>query len=244
MDRAIQVLLLLARPAAGKSEVIDYLRRTPAPERIARFHVAGILEIDDFPMLWAWFEEDAILADMGRARLHTDASGYFLTPELWDVLIRRMCLEYRKALAERPELPGDSTVLFEFSRGSEHGGYRSAFEQIDPAILRSAAALYIDVSYEESLRKNRKRFNPERPHSILEHALPDEKLERLYRAVDWRELAPADSGYLSIGGVRVPYAVMPNEDDVTTARGEALGRRLEEATSRLWRLYLAARSGS
>jgi hypothetical protein len=34
----------------------------------------------------------------------------------------------------------------------------------------------------------------------------------------------------------VPYVVFENEDDVTTARGEALGRRLEKVLGRLWML--------
>jgi hypothetical protein len=32
----------------------------------------------------------------------------------------------------------------------------------------------------------------------------------------------------------VPYAVFENEDDVTTARGTALGERLEETLTKLW----------
>jgi hypothetical protein len=42
-----------------------------------------------------------------------------------------------------------------------------------------------------------------------------------------------------VNGVRVPYAVMENEDDVTTGRGEPLGRRLEETMARLWELVQA-----
>lgn len=236
MNDRFDVLILVARPAAGKSEVIDYLRRTPEDERLRRFHVGAFREIDDFPMLWAWFEEDRILEQMGLPRLHTDAAGYFNRRELWDLLIRRIELDYRKLLAEEARLHESATVIFEFSRGSEHGGYRSAFACIEPDVLERAAILYIEVSWAESLRKNRRRFNPAKAHSILEHGLPDEKLERLYRDDDWRELAAGDGGDLELQGVRVPYAVMANEDDVTTGRGEALGRRLEETLGRLWSL--------
>ena len=61
-----EVLLLLARPGAGKSEVIDYLKKTPLEERIKRFRVGELREFDDFPILWTWFEEDAILKELGR----------------------------------------------------------------------------------------------------------------------------------------------------------------------------------
>jgi len=96
--------------------------------------------------------------------------------------------------------------------------------------------MYVRVSYEESLRKNRLRFNPERPDSILEHSLPDEKMERLYREDDWDDFTSADPGYVEVKGVRVPYAVFENEDDVTTERGEPLGQRLEVVLDRLWAL--------
>jgi hypothetical protein len=38
--------------------------------------------------------------------------------------------------------------------------------------------------------------------------------------------------------VKVPYAIFDNSDDVTTGRGEALGKRLEEMTALLWQRYI------
>lgn len=233
-----EILLLIARPAAGKSEIIDFFKKTSLPERLQRFHVGKLEEIDDFPMLWTWFEEDALLERMGYPRLHTDSDGYFLGNHLWDLLIERICLEYQKRWRDVPGLAQDYTTLIEFSRGSEHGGYRSAFCHLSPQVMERMAVLYVDVSWEESLRKNKQRFNPEKPDSILEHGLPDTKLERLYRESDWHEVSAADPEYLEIQGRRVPYAVFDNADDVTTARGTALGERLMEVTGWLWQRYL------
>lgn len=228
--QAFKTLLLIARPAAGKSEVINYLKHTPVEERIERFHIGSFAEIDDFPMLWAWFEEDALLERMGHPRLHTDSEGYFSQVHLWDVLIERIGLEYQKLMRD---FAGD-TVIIEFSRGSEHGGFRRAFDHLSEAILENLAILYIDVPWEESLRKNRKRFNPDRPDSILEHGLPDSKLEKLYRETDWSELVEDNLEYLTIKGHQVPYVVFDNADDVTTGQGAALGARLEAALQSLW----------
>ena len=133
-----------------------------------------------------------------------------------------------------------STTLIEFSRGRQHGGYRSAFAHLSRQILEKAALLYVDVTWEESLRKNRKRFNPEKPDSILEHSLEDAKLERLYKETDWDEIARDDPHYLTVQGIRVPYAVFDNSDDVTTRRGDALGSRLALVLNDLWTLYCAA----
>lgn len=228
-----EILLLIARPAAGKSEVIDYLKKVPTLERSKRFHIGRFEEIDDFPMLWTWFEEDALLEEMGHPRLHTTPDGYFRFPYLWDLLIERICLEYQKLMRD---FEGD-TVILEFSRGSDHGGFERAFAHLSEEILQKLAILYIDVPWEESLRKNRKRFNPNRPDSILEHGLPDEKLEKMYRHTDWHALIRDHPEMLTIRGIAVPYSVFDNADDVTTAQGPELGKRLDAALNTLWSLY-------
>jgi hypothetical protein len=235
------ILILLGRPAAGKSEIMAYLRATPLDERVRRFRVGEFAEIDDFPLLWAWFEEDEILTRMGRPRLHSTPDSYFLRRYFWDVLIRRLNVEYAKWLRDHPT---GSTAIGEFSRGSEHGGYRAALPNLSDEILSRAAVLYINVSWEESLRKNRRRFNPDRPDSILQHGLDDEKLDRLYREVDWPQVSAGDPRYLSVRGHRVPYVVFENKDDVTTDRGPALGERLQETLGRLWDLRNGDLSGS
>lgn len=235
MTAIFPLLILNGRPAAGKSELIHFLQQLPDDERRARFHIGRLHELDDFPMLWTWFEEDHILQHrLGCPRLHTDADGYFVFPELWHLLIERLSLEYDKLLRDRPDLHATHTVLIEFSRGSEHGGYRAAYPHLSDTVLQQAAILYIDVSYEESLRKNRRRFNPNRPDSILEHGLPDAKLERLYREVDWHDLAAEHPETIRIREWAVPYAVFPNEDDVTTALGPVFEQRLETVLGTLW----------
>ena len=231
------IILLIARPAAGKSEIIDYLKRVPPDQRVQRFHVGKFDEIDDFPMIWTWFEEDALFEKMGHPRLHTDPEGYFIEHYLWDLLIERIGLEYQKKLRDLPEDADGFTTIIEFSRGTEHGGYHSAFSHLSRQILEKTVVLYVDVTWEESLRKNRKRFNPEKPDSILEHSLSDAKLERLFKEIDWKEVSKADPHYLTIEKFRVPYVVFDNADDVTTQRGDALGIRLEQALKNLWALY-------
>ncbi len=230
------VLILIARPAAGKSEVIDYLKRANLAERERRFHIAEFVEIDDFPMLWTWFEEDQILSDMNRPRLYTDENGFFKDKSLWNLLIRRLDLEYHKILRNYPH-GHYPTILVEFSRGKEHGGYTESFSHFSADLLEKAAVLYLDVSWEELLRKNRKRYNPERKDSILEHGLSDEKMEQLYRDTDWPEISAASPRFLNVKGIEVPYVIFHNEDDVTTGRGEALGNRLEQTLAQLWQLY-------
>jgi hypothetical protein len=233
MKEHFEIILLLGRPASGKSEIIDYLKKTPVPERLRRFHIAEFEEIDDFPMLWTWFEEDAILEKfMHKPRVHSDSDGYFLHPYQWDLLIERISLEYRKKLRDAAYAE-DKTTLIEFSRGTEHGGYASAFRHLSEDILEKASVLYVDVPYEESLRKNRRRFNPDRPDSILEHGLPDAKLERLYKDVDWEGFKGTDPRFIRASDRRIPYAVFDNMPEKTD-RPDVLGAHLEAVLTRLW----------
>ena len=234
-----EVLLLLGRPAAGKSEILDFLSNVDDQTRIDQYHIGDIDVIDDFPMLWAWFEEDTILSEkFGKPRLHSDQQRYFKYPYLWNLLIERISLEYQKKIRDNGHYHQRTTTIMEFARGTEHGGYRQAFEHLSGQILDRAGILYVQVSFEESRRKNRKRFNPERPDSILEHAVDDKKLDTLYRHDDWQDLhSGSDTGnFLQIRDYKVPFVVFENEDDVTTAGGGAFENRLEEASSRLWRI--------
>lgn len=239
-ENTFEVIILTGRPASGKSEIIHFLDNLPEDARRERFHIAQFEVHDDFPMLWSWLEEDDILSSQfGLPRLHTDERGYFRYKELWHLLIERLSLDYGKLLRDDPGYHKHSTCLIEFARGSEHGGYAAAFQHLSAEILKRAAILYVRVPYEESLRKNRLRFNPKKPDSILEHGLSDEKMERLYKEDDFATVASGESGLIDTGGHRVPFVVFPNEDDVTTGKPDRLAARLESVLGELWRIYSA-----
>ena len=237
-EDTFDILILIGRPASGKSEIIDFLNHLPGQTRRAHFQIAHLDVLDDFPILWAWFEEDDILSrKFGLPRLHSDEERYFKFNELWHVLIERLSLAYAKKIRDDVSYHEHTTALIEFARGSEHGGYAEALPHLSDPILQRAAVLYVRVPFEESLRKNRRRFNPARPDSILEHGMTDDKMKRLYGDDDWTTLAPDESGYLYVRGQKVPYIVFPNEDDVTTGKREQLEQRLGTVLSKLWELY-------
>jgi hypothetical protein len=242
MEKLFPVLILNGRPAAGKSEIIDYLKSVPVRERVARFRIGEIEEFDDFPILWERFEDDDIWERNGRGRVYSDTSftyegrrheGYvFKDRFFWDFLLQKLSFAYERRLGREPGYHSTRTALFEFSRGAEHGGWAQAYPQLSDAVLARACTIYIDVPWEESLRRNHRRRNPDRPDSILEHSIEDKKLEMLYRHSDWREFAAADPHFLRVRGHRIPYAVFSNDPEVTD-RPEELGRRLREVTESL-----------
>lgn len=229
------VIILIGRPAAGKSEVIDYLKKLSDEERRTKLHLAALDEIDDFVWVWETFEDDNIRAKHNRPRLNTTPDLYFTDPFIWNLFIEKMNLAFAKKLARDPQHLETHTVFLEFARGGENG-FGEAFSYLADEILKRAVIVYISVSYEESVRKNRKRARAGQEDSILYHSLPDEKIEFYYKVNDWEKLSGGKSaGTLEIKGHSVPFAVFYNEPEKTGDPAK-LGPALEEVFNRLWRL--------
>lgn len=246
MEKGFDIVILNGRPAAGKSEIIDFLKKQSKDVRLAKFHVGDFVEIDDFPILWERFEDDDLMESMGLPRLISDRefcyqgetlSGYVFKGEwFWHFLIKKLNLAYEKMLRDDPQLHEHTTVVIEFSRGSEHGGFDKAYSYLSDDILQRAVTVYIDVTWEESLRKNRRRYNPDKPDSILEHALEDKKLEMMYKASDWAEFSGTDPQFLHVGNHRVPFAVFDNMPEKTDDPAK-IAPHLEEVMARLWEIH-------
>ena len=234
MADTFPIIILIGRPAAGKSEVIDYLKKTAVEERKKRFHIGSFVEIDDFPYIWDWFEEDDILQKHGKERLHSRPDYYFKDEFLWHVCIEKINLAFAKKLRDNPKFLEENTAIVEFARGGENG-FSEAFSYLSEEILNQARICYIKVSYEESCRKNRKRARKGLEDSVLFHSLPDDKMEYYYKINDWDKIAPADEGSIMIKGQKVSYAVFKNEPEVTDNFAK-LGPALEDTFGRLWKL--------
>ena len=228
------VILLIGRPAAGKSEVIDFLKKTNPDERVRRFHINNFEEVDDFIYVWETFEIDDILSRHGKPRIWSDQKYWFKDEFIWNLYIERINLAYRKKLAADPNYHNRNTALIEFARGGENG-FGEAFSYLHEEVLKRAAIIYIKVPYEESVRKNRRRARPGLEDSILYHSLPDEKMEFYYKTNDWEKLTAKDPNYIDIKGFKVPYAAFENMPEKTDDPVK-LGAELERATAKLWNI--------
>lgn len=232
-DFTFPILIITGRPAAGKSEVIDFLKKADPAERRTRFHIADFEELDDFPYVWETFEVDDILSRHGKPRIWTDDKYWFKEHFIWNLYIERINLEYRKKIARDPGYHAGKTTLIEFARGGENG-IEEAMNFLHEEILQRARLIYIKVSYEESVRKNRRRARKGEEHSILYHSLPDEKMDFYYKTNDWETLAAKDPDVIEVKGFKVPYAVFENEPEKTHDPA-VIGRELERVTSKLWK---------
>jgi hypothetical protein len=230
-QKPFPILIITGRPAAGKSELIDFLKKCPADERLRRFNIGDFEELDDFVYVWETFETDDILTKRGRPRLWTDNRYYFTDHFIWNLYIERIGLEYRKKLARDPQMHDRRTVLVEFARGGEDG-IHEALRHLPAEVLSRAAIVYIRVSYEESVRKNRRRARKGEEDSILYHSLPDEKMEFYYRTNDWGRLEQKDPSFIEVNGFRVPYVVFENEPEKTLDPA-LIAKELERVTAKL-----------
>jgi hypothetical protein len=234
MNNHFEVIILIGRPAAGKSEVIDFLKKTPTSQRLQRFHVNEFEEVDDFVYVWETFEVDDILSRHGKPRVWSDEKYWFKDEFIWNLYIERINLTYRKKIAADVNYHQKMTTLVEFARGGENG-FGEAFSYLHEEILKRARIIYIKVPYEESVRKNRRRARPGMEDSILYHSLPDEKMEFYYKVNDWEKLTAKDPQYIDIKGFKVPYAVFENYPEKTDDPTK-LGIELERVTSKLWNI--------
>jgi len=234
VSERFEVIILIGRPAAGKSEVIDFLKRTDAVTRERRFHIGPFVELDDFPYVWETFEIDDLLERLGQPRVFTTPDYFFTGEHLWNLFIERLGLEFRKFLARDAKFTERQTVLVEFSRGGERG-FAEAFAHLSDEILGRAGIVYINVSYAESVRKNKLRFDPAQADSILYHSLPDAKMERYYKTNDWEKIAARNPDFIEVKGFKIPYGVFENEPE-KTLDPVLIGKELERVTQKIWKL--------
>lgn len=212
-------LLLLGRPASGKSEFIDFMKTVPEAERAQKYGLGPFAELDDFPWLWEKFMEDNLWEQAGYPRRYSfggDNPG--LAKEggvLFDFCIQKFNAEYAKHYQNNEAFYQTSTLFIEFSRGGEEG-YQRALDRLSPEILKRSAILFIDVSFEESCRRNEARYRQKLKHSILAHKVPDATMENFYRTHDWKELTQnRREGLLNIQGLKIPFVTMGNEPELT-----------------------------
>jgi hypothetical protein len=235
MNNHFPILIITGRPAAGKSEVIDFLKKCDPLVRLEKYHIANFEELDDFVYVWETFELDDLMTEMGQGRVWSDERYWFKGAYIWDLYMKRLALDYKKKILKDPAYHDKKTTLVEFARGGDDAIHH-ALSFLSDEMLSKASLMYIRVTYEESVRKNHRRARIGEEDSILYHSLPDEKMEAYYKTNDWEKLESKDPRFIEVNGHRLPYAVFENMPEKTldpTMIGEELGR----ATARLWEIY-------
>ncbi|HVN49278.1 MAG TPA: hypothetical protein VMU30_10725 [Bacteroidota bacterium] len=237
MSSHFPILIITGRPAAGKSEVIDYLKKCDPIIRLEKFHIANFEELDDFVYVWETFELDDLLTKMGKPRIWSDEKYWFKDQSIWDLYMERLALDYRKKILKDPAYHDKMTTLVEFARGGGDAIHH-ALTFFTDEMLKRTSLMYINVPYEESVRKNRRRARPGQEDSILYHSLPDEKMEFYYKTNDWEVLEKKDPNFIDVRGIKIPYVAFENMPE-KTHDPKLIGEELERITAKLWSLAAA-----
>ena len=232
MSSHFPILIITGRPAAGKSEVIDFLKKCDPIVRLEKYRVANFEELDDFLYVWETFELDDLMAQMGKSRIWSDEKYWFKDPYIWDLYMKRLGLDYRKKIVREPDYHARMTTLVEFARGGENA-ITNALSFLPDEMLGKASLMYIRVPYEESVRKNRRRARKGEEDSILYHSLPDEKMDFYYKTNDWDRIEAKDPNVIQIRGNKIPYAVFENMPE-KTHDPKLIGEELARVTAKLW----------
>lgn len=237
MNTTFQYLFVLGRPAGGKSEFLDMLYKLTDAERAERMRICTMAVLDDFVWLWEKFEEDDIWERIGRGRLHSEreSHGYVLGGAvLFDFLIEKLNYEVITNYYSKDKYKGHS-ILIEFSRGGEVP-YLPALERFDLEILKRSAILYIEVSKEESFRRNEARYEEKLKHSVLAHKTPERDMKRFYAEDDWPAISNGvRDGHINIKGVDIPFVTLHNEPEIKNPAG--LADRYSPALKKLYAYY-------
>lgn len=233
-----QNLIITGRPACGKSEFIDFMKKIPLEQRIEKYCIGKFEEIDDFPWLWELCEEDDRREKEGLKRLCTESvpEGFNVIEQgLRGRLIEKMNEVIIKKYLKRPEFYDEGTLMIEFARGKTDG-FRNSLNNLSKEVLEVSAILHILVTFEESYRKNNARYEKGLESSILFHKVPDKDMFGFFKENDWLELTEnRPDGYLMINDVKVPFLTMNNEPELTDPEG--LEKRYSLALKKLMQLY-------
>ncbi|MCX6122683.1 MAG: hypothetical protein NTX44_13820 [Ignavibacteriales bacterium] len=234
MSQHFPILIITGRPAAGKSEVIDFLKKCDPILRLEKFHIANFEELDDFVYVWETFELDDLMTRFKKPRIWSDEKYWFKDQYIWDLYMDRMALDYKKKVLKDPAYHDKMTTLVEFARGGENAIHH-ALTFLSDEMLSKASLVYIKVPYEESVRKNRRRARPGQEDSILYHSLPDEKMEFYYKTNDWEQLTAKDPNFIEVKGHTIPYCAFENMPEKTMDPA-LIAPELERVTTKLWSL--------
>src|SRR3989338_10107937 len=101
MSDTFDIVLLLALPASGKSEVRRFLANVE-PERLQKeFHIGSNLQLDDFPYVHMMRRADDELAKLGQGRLFFKAGDRpFQDTKDWGTLIHLLNEDYRDLMGK------------------------------------------------------------------------------------------------------------------------------------------------
>ena len=139
--KVFDVVLLIALPASGKSEVRNFMAHME-PSRLEReFHIGESLQLDDFPYVHMMRRIDEELQAMGQSRLFYPGEEPFIDGRDWGTLCCLLNEDYHD-LKNRNVIRTDSAarLLFDrFDRAAAQAGIAPRIGLLDEELRRKLA---------------------------------------------------------------------------------------------------------
>ena len=148
MSRPIDVLLLTALPASGKSEVRRYLAGLTPEQCRDEMHLGPTTQLDDYPYVHLMRRVSQELRRLGRDGLFFDSDELPMKePRDWGTLIELLNEDFDDLVARRPAAPEPAASgcpaaewLFDrFDAARRRVGARPALGQLDAPTRRAVA---------------------------------------------------------------------------------------------------------
>ena len=159
-------VFLLGRPGCGKSEIY---RRTVEKLK-QKITAKNYIRLDDFPKLWAIFQEDEKTGEWKYCKKTSDG-GYKVTDDsVWD----RILIELNNDLKKISHT--DQIVFVEFSRPN----YVQALKNFSKKILKNSLIVYIDCSFETCWKRNVSRHERAIAAGTDNHLVSRDEMEKTY----------------------------------------------------------------
>ena len=138
MSEVFDVVLLLALPASGKSEVRNFMAHMD-PEVLAKdFHIGQTLQLDDFPYVFLMDRIDGELAKMGHEPLFRSPTGSLGN----GVLIKLLNQDYYSLVSDDRSRPESyAKLMFErFDKACEEVGDSTRTTSLEPEVREKVMA--------------------------------------------------------------------------------------------------------
>jgi len=143
MSETFDIVLLLALPASGKSEVRRFLANVE-PERLKKdFHIGANLQLDDFPYVHMMRRADDELVKLGKNRLFFKAGDRpFIDPKDWGTLIHLLNEDYRDLMGKNVVKTDSAADLLmkRIDRAGEKAKLAPRLAKLDAGTWKTVAA--------------------------------------------------------------------------------------------------------
>lgn len=181
-------IFLLGRPGCGKSEIFRRLTEKFKNEKI----YDDFIRVDDFPKLWAIFQNDEKTGKWARCRKTSDG-GYKVTDNgIWNEILKQVNDDV-KSLQKAGRV-----VFIEFSRPN----YIESMKNFSGDIIGNSVVIYVDCSFETCWARNVARHEAAVAKGTDDHLVSREEMEKTYLHDDRDAL---------LGSLKIPVLVVDTD---------------------------------